>query len=288
MLNTQLEGQVALITGANHGIGAATARALAAQGASVFITYYLSGSLYTQAELDKARSAGVGGEKLYAALSSQAPDQLIADIRAGGRKAAAQPFDLAEVANVEKLFDLCEAELGSVDILIINHTHDVLVTFDPALVSSEQGVVKLISAEEIDRHFAINTRASALLMREFLARHIKHGHDWGRIVTLSTVFSHAWNVSYAASKRALVSYSQSAAEEMGKYGVTVNAVCPGPTQTGYITPESESHLVRDTPLGRLGHPEDIADVITFLASDQGRWMTGQVIYATGGFMMYPS
>jgi len=93
-------------------------------------------------------------------------------------------------------------------------------------------------------------------------------------------------VSYAASKRALVSYSLSAAQEMGKYGITVNVVCPGATQTGYITPENEDKLTAKTPLQRIGQPEDVADVIVFLASEQARWVTGQLIYASGGFLMY--
>ena len=74
---------------------------------------------------------------------------------------------------------------------------------------------------------------------------------------------------------------------MGKYGITANVVCPGATQTGYLTPENEEQLIAQTPLGRAGAPEDAADVIVFLASEQGRWITGQVIYAGGGFMMYP-
>ena len=100
------------------------------------------------------------------------------------------------------------------------------------------------------------------------------------------MLGHAGNISYAASKRALVSYSMSAAEEMGKYGITVNVVCPGATQTGYITPESEEWIINETPLGRLGQPEEIADVITFLASEQARWLTGQLIYASGGFLRF--
>ena len=95
-------------------------------------------------------------------------------------------------------------------------------------------------------------------------------------------------MSYAASKRALVSYSMSAAEELGKYGITVNVICPGATQTGYITPENEEWIIQKTPLGRLGYSEDLADVITSLASKQGRWLTGQLIYASGGFLKFMS
>lgn len=159
----------------------------------------------------------------------------------------------------------------------------MLETFDPALV---QDGIALTNAESIDRHFAVNARACALLMREYLQRHLAREARWGRIINLTTVLRHSRNVSYAASKRALVSYTMSAAEEMGKYGITANVVCPGPTQTGYITPESAAELVARTPLGRLGLPEDVADVITFLASEQGHWLTGQLLYASGGFLMY--
>ena len=126
------------------------------------------------------------------------------------------------------------------------------------------------------------------MMREYIQRRIDRQANWGRIINLTTVLGHAANVSYAASKRALVSYSMSAAEELGKYGVTVNVVCPGATQTGYITPENEEWHVKRNPLGRLGYSEDIADVITFLTSEQARWLTGQLIYASGGFLRFLS
>ena len=126
------------------------------------------------------------------------------------------------------------------------------------------------------------------MIREYIQRHIDRQANWGRIINLTTVLGHGANISYAASKRALVSYSMSAAEELGKYGVTVNVVCPGATQTGYITPENEEWIVKKTPLGRLGNSEDIADVITFLASEQARWLTGQLIYASGGFLRFMS
>jgi 3-oxoacyl-[acyl-carrier protein] reductase len=109
----------------------------------------------------------------------------------------------------------------------------------------------------------------------------------GRIVNLSTdaAHAHALNISYAASKHALESYSRSAASEMGPYGITVNVVAPGPIQTGYIRPESEKAYAKGTPLGRVGQPEDVADVIAFLVSDQARWVTGQLIYVGGGWRM---
>ena len=124
-------------------------------------------------------------------------------------------------------------------------------------------------------------------MAEYLRRYLDRRATWGRIVNLSTDAAHAHpaNVSYAASKHAIESYSRSAAAELGKYGITVNVVAPGPIQTGYITPESEAEIAQKTPLRRVGRPEDAADVIVFLASEQARWLTGQILYVGGGWRM---
>jgi len=283
MIDPQLDGKVVIITGANHGIGSATAKSLAAQGAKVFITYYLPDTSYSGNELDDARKAGIGGDKLYSAMQHQSGDVVVDSILAEGGTSIAHEFDLADANNIVKLFDLCEENFGPVDILVNNHTHCVPETFDPAMV--QEGIV-LTNAESIDRHFAVNARACALMMSEYLQRYLERKANSGRIINLTTVLGHARNVSYAASKRALVSYSMSAAEEMGKYGITVNVVCPGATQTGYIPPENEDWIIRKTPLGRLGYPDDIADVITFLTSEQARWLTGQLIYASGGFLRF--
>ena len=288
MIDPGLANKAVLISGANHGIGAAAAEAFAEQAARVFVTYYRGACRYTKKELKEAEELGVGGDKLYRANQQRSADALVHRITSRGGGAFAHEADLADVSNIPRLFDLCEEKLGPVDILVNNHTHCVPETFDAALASDGGGGVKLVSAEGIDQHHAVNTRAYVLMMSEYLQRFLKRKATWGRIINVSTDAAHAHtaNISYAASKHAIESYSRSAAAEMGRYGITVNIVAPGPIQTGYLEPGQVHEIAGKTPLGRVGEAADVADVIVFLASEQARWLTGQLLYAGGGWRMH--
>ena len=203
--------------------------------------------------------------------------------------------DLADSTAIPALFDRAEKELGPVDVLVNNAAEYLVDTFVPQSILKDQNAalweggprMSTISTESFDRHFAVNTRAPALMMAEFTRRLVAGDRKWGRIINVSSDCS--WGcpgeISYRASKYALESYSRSAAAELGPLGVTVNVVSPGPVQTGYIPPEAEKELVGEIPLRRVGRGEDIADVILFLASEQARWITGQVITVHGGHRM---
>ncbi len=145
-------------------------------------------------------------------------------------------------------------------------------------------VTGTLTPASIDAHFAVNSRALALMMAEFARRHRARGALWGRIINLSTGGAYVFpgEVSYGASKAALEAYSRSAAKELGQFGITVNVVSPGPTQTGWITPALEDALLPSIPMGRIGQPEDIASAIVFFASEQAGYITGQLLHVGGG------
>lgn len=285
MIDTQLEDKIVLVTGGNHGIGAATAKAFAKQSAKVFITYYRPDR--SQADEEMAKEPG---EKQYRQRQKQTANWVVEEIHQLGGQAQAWELDLSNAEKIPELFDRTEKAFGSVDVLVNNAAYCKPDTFIPKVVESEHHMefdVDTITAKRHNETFAINSRATALMTAEFARRHIDTGKDWGRIINISTdaASAHPLNVSYAASKYALESYSHSAASELGPYGITVNIVSPGPTQTGYIPPQQEKELAKQIPLQRIGWPEDIADVVVFLASEQARWVTGQKIYVGGGNKM---
>jgi 3-oxoacyl-[acyl-carrier protein] reductase len=293
MLDTGLRDKVVLITGANspYGIGAATAAAFAAQGAAVFITYLRPPA--TDVAMATSSPPSTPGEAFYHAAQQSSAEQVMASIRTNGGRIDGVEADLADPSVIPDLFDQAEATFGPVAVLINNAAHCVQDTFIPPsqLDQSNRAVdgfpMLPISAEMHDQHFAVNSSAVALMMAEYARRHVARNATWGRIVNISTdgASGFATEVSYGASKYALESYSRAAAKELGRFGITVNIASLGPTQTGWITPEMEQDAARHTPLGRVGQPQDIADAILLLASEQARWLTGQLLYVGGGWRM---
>ena len=202
--------------------------------------------------------------------------------------------DFENPSALPALFDEAERACGPVDILVNNAACWSADTFLPSGRKSEQGWLELwtdpakpVSVDSITRHFLVNAGVPALLMQEFARRHASRGASWGRIINISTAGSDGFpaEVSYGASKFALESYTRAAASELGPLGITVNALALGPVQTGWMTPALEEALLPTIPLGRIGTPQEIADVVVFLASEQARWVTGQRIFVAGGHRM---
>jgi 3-oxoacyl-[acyl-carrier protein] reductase len=294
MIDPGLKEKVVLITGANnpHGIGAGVARAFAAQGSRVFLHYFRQN--YGGANNEGVDEAGTPGFSFYRSQVMKSADEVVAEITSTGAEAHAWEGDLSDASTVPQLFEQAERMVGPVDILVNNAAYWEADTFVPPSAELSNKLVELwtdrpgtITAAAIDQIFAVNTRAVALTMAEFARRHIARGAQWGRIVNVSTAGAERFpsEVSYGASKFALESYTRSAASELGKFGINVNAVSLGPVQTGWITEELEREILPTIPLGRVGKPDDVADVVVFLASDQARWLTGQRIYVGGGHGM---
>lgn len=292
MLDPELNDRVALVTGGNnpHGIGAAIARALARQGAGIFLHGFRQARATGNA--GKREAAEGPGLDFFDRQQARSASEVAASIREAGGAAESWDADLTDPDNIHELFARAEAAFGRVDILVNNAADYGADTFLPTAVTGDEvweagPALSTLDATSHDRHFAVNSRAPAILMTLFARGVIESGRGWGRVVNISA--DCAWGVprevSYRASKYALESFSRAAAAELGPHGITVNIVSPGPVQSGYIAPDVEKALVPEIPLRRIGRPDDIADAVVFFASEQARWITGQLLFAHGGHRM---
>lgn len=253
-LMTKSQRRVALVTGVGRraGIGNAIATRLAHDGFDIAATY--------SPELD---------QKAYGDQVLEEPRAIAADLESRGARTAYVEADLGDITNVPLMFDRVTEALGDVSVLVLNHTYCVPTPLMETTI------------EDFDRHLAVNVRAVLLLIQEF-ARRFRETPEGGRIVTLTSDHT-AGNVPYGVSKGAADRLTDAAAYELGHLGISANAINPGPVDTGWMDDEIRAAALAKTPLRRGGTAEDAANLVSFLCSDAGRWITGQLLYSNGGF-----
>ena len=245
---SKLAGKVAVVTGASQGIGASTAKALAADGATVVVNYL------------KNKQAGAS---------------VVEAITQAGGKAIAVGADVAKVAGAEVIIDAAIKNFGRLDILVNNSG------------TSESTPLGSITEESFDRIFKVNV-LGVLLTTQAAAKHLKEGGSAINIGSSITGISPPTLAVYTASKAAVESITKVLSKELGPKRIRVNCVQPGTTETEMFrnqiggNVEQVQGIVAMTPLGRIGQPSDIASVVTFLASEDAGWVTGAMILTSGG------
>ncbi|OBJ99280.1 3-ketoacyl-ACP reductase [Mycolicibacterium fortuitum] len=242
-----LEGKTAVVTGGSRGIGRSIVERLSRDGVSVVFSY---------------------------AGNEDAAAEVLRSVEANGSRAHAVRADLVHPDAAEQLMQAAHSHLGNLDILVNN----AALAYAPAPLANSD-------TSDFDKVMAVNTRSVFLTMR-YAAKHLRDG---GRIVNISTSLTARALPAmalYLASKGAIEQLTAVAAQELGSRAITVNAVSPGPTATDMMRdntpPEALEAMAAMSPFGRLGQPADLADVVAFLASDDGRWITGQNLRVTGG------
>ena len=249
---------MALVTGVGRkkGIGSAVCLALASRGADVVLSYWKA--------YDREMPWGSDEDE---------PEALLGELRATGVRAEGVEADLSRSDSPGSLLDAAEEKLGRISILVNTAAYSTRDSFET------------LDAATIDAHYAVNVRAMALLSVGFAKRY--PGGSGGRIVNFSSGQSLGpmqEELAYDATKGAIEAFTRTLAAEVGHKGITVNAINPGPTDTGWMTEELKREIAPKFPSGRIGQPEDAARLVAFLAGDEAAWITGQVIHSEGGFL----
>jgi 3-oxoacyl-[acyl-carrier protein] reductase len=250
--------KIAIVTGASRikAIGAAICLELAKAGMDIFFTYYRP----------------YDAEQHYES-ENQETEILESLIRETGVRSANIELDLSKTESIPVLFDQVEKTLGEPSILINNAAY------------STENDFETITAENLDLHYFVNVRAPLMLSAEF-AKRFQHGKG-GRIIYMTSGQSLGpmpGELAYAATKACIPDMTKTLAAEVGSKGITVNAVNPGPTDTGWMTADLKTVLIEKFPMNRIGQPKDAARLVAFLSSDAGEWITGQTIHSEGGFL----
>ena len=249
MVSMNLEGRVALVTGASQGIGHACALTLARHGASIAV----------------------------AARNQQKLEELAAAITASGGKAVAFPLDVADEDQVKSAVKAVISQFGKVDILVNN-----------AGITRDQLVMRMKRADW-DSVLATNLTSAYLCIQSVIPSMLKQ--RWGRIINITSIFGQmgqAGQANYAASKAGLIGLTMAIAREVASRNITSNAIAPGfieTSMTAALSDEFKQAAVKQIPLGRVGSPEDIANAVAFLASNEASYITGHVLNVNGGMLM---
>lgn len=244
--------RTALITGVGRrrGIAAGLAAGLAADGWNLLLSFWRPYD-----------------ERLGLEAGPNDPQELAEELRGFGIKVELAQVDLADPAGPDALMDLATQRLGPLDALVMSHCESV----DSSLLTT--------TVDSFDRHYAVNVRASWLLLAAFARQLPPPG---GAVVALTSDAT-VENLPYGATKAALDRLVLAAGHELANRGLRANVINPGPIDTGWMSEELRDRLIGMQPSGRLGTPTDIANVVRFLLSEQGQWINGQLIYSNGGF-----
>jgi 3-oxoacyl-[acyl-carrier protein] reductase len=258
----------AIVTGANHGIGSATAEALAQRGCAVLCTFL---------RVDDRPDPAI--PQAYRDHRAQGAEAVIARIHDAGGQAVAVEADLSDPAVPAMLFDVAEEQLGPVDILVNNATGWLADTFAPTDTDRLGRSLQPVSAASWEQQFRVDALGAALMISEYARRHRARSADWGRIIGLTSGGDHGFpeEVSYGAAKAAQTNYTMSAAQELAPFGITANMVYPPVTDTGWVTDAVRAAVADSRELVHVATPAEVAAVIAYLVSDEAALITGNVI-----------